>query len=34
VIGAMGYSAAQPAIQAMCIQSETAVKRGVASNTT
>ena len=32
-IGAVGYSSAMPAIQAMCIQSVPAMKRSVASNT-
>jgi MFS family permease len=33
VISAIGYGAAQPSIQAMCMQSELTVKSGVASNT-
>jgi len=33
VISALGFGAAQPALQSMCIQSETAVRRGVAGNT-
>ena len=33
VLAAIGFGSAQPSLQAMCIQSETAIKRGVASNT-
>jgi len=33
VIAAIGFGASQPTLQTMCIQSETPLKRGVASNT-
>jgi MFS family permease len=33
VLAAIGYGASQPALQAMAIQTETSLKRGVASNT-
>jgi len=33
VLAAIGYGASQPSLQAMCMQSETALRRGVASNT-
>ena len=33
VLAAFGFGSSQPALQAMCIQSETPVRRGVASNT-
>lgn len=33
VLGAVGYGSAQPSLQAMCMQTETPLKRGVASNT-
>jgi len=33
VMAAMGFGSSQPALQAMCIQTETAARRGVASNT-
>jgi len=33
VVAAVGFGASQPLLQAMCMQTETAIKRGVASNT-
>ena len=33
-VSAIGYGSAQPSIQAMCIQSEPAIRRGVATTTT
>jgi len=33
VLAALGIGASQPSLQAMCMQSETPIKRGVASNT-
>ena len=33
VLAAVGFGASQPSLQAMCMQSETTLKRGVASNT-
>ena len=33
VVAAFGFGSSQPSLQAMCMQSETALKRGVASNT-
>ena len=33
ILAAIGFGASQPSLQTMCIQSETALRRGVASNT-